>query len=85
MAKVYADLVMKGIKTMDEVPARLKEQVAQIVADAIQSYAEMVYAGEITLMNVPVGIRAQVQEAVEAMDVEPEPEDENDPPIVGVL
>lgn len=33
MAIVYATLIVKGRKTMDQVPALLKEQVAQILAD----------------------------------------------------
>jgi hypothetical protein len=33
MAKVYADLVRKGEKTMDDVPAKLKEQVKQALTD----------------------------------------------------
>lgn len=33
MAVVYATLIVKGRKTMDQVPALLKEQVAQILAD----------------------------------------------------
>ncbi len=31
MAKVYADLIRKGIKTIDEVPAKLKEKVKSIL------------------------------------------------------
>lgn len=34
MAKVYADLIMKGKKTIDDVPAKLKEDVIQILMDA---------------------------------------------------
>lgn len=33
MAVIYATLIIKGRKTMDQVPALLKEQVAQILAD----------------------------------------------------
>ena len=33
LAVVYATLIVKGRKTMDQVPALLKEQVAQILAD----------------------------------------------------
>lgn len=32
MAKVYATLIMKGKKTLDDVPALLKEQVQEILA-----------------------------------------------------
>lgn len=31
MAKVYAELIRKGIKTLDNVPEKLKEQVKQII------------------------------------------------------
>ena len=37
MAKVYADLIRKGIKTIDDVPATLKEQVKQILKDLADS------------------------------------------------
>lgn len=33
MAKVYADLIKKGLKTIDDVPAKLKDAV-QAVLDA---------------------------------------------------
>ena len=31
MAKIYADLVKKGIKTIDQVPANLRDEVKQIL------------------------------------------------------
>ena len=34
MANVYATLIIKGKKTIDDVPAILKEQVKQILKDA---------------------------------------------------
>ena len=34
MAQAYADLIMKGIKTMDDVPDRLKPEVQKILDDA---------------------------------------------------
>ena len=33
MAKVYADLIKKGIKTLDAVPESIKEQVKQVLID----------------------------------------------------
>ena len=33
MATVYADLICKGKKTIDDVPERLKEQVLQVLAE----------------------------------------------------
>ena len=34
MAKVYATLIIKGKKTINDVPDNLKEQVKQILKDA---------------------------------------------------
>lgn len=31
MAKVYADLIRKGLKTLDDVPERLREEVKKIL------------------------------------------------------
>lgn len=31
MAKIYVDLIRKGKKTLDEVPAKLKEQVEYLL------------------------------------------------------
>jgi hypothetical protein len=31
MARVYADLIRKGLKTIDDVPARLREEVQRIL------------------------------------------------------
>ena len=33
MARIYADLIRKGRKTIEDVPARLREQVKQILID----------------------------------------------------
>lgn len=33
MAKIYADLIRKGYKTIDDVPERLKEAVVAILDD----------------------------------------------------
>lgn len=33
MAKVYADLIRKGIKTIDDVPAKLKTAVEALLAE----------------------------------------------------
>ena len=32
MAKIYADLVRKGIKTLDQVPANLRDEVKKILS-----------------------------------------------------
>lgn len=34
MAKVYANLIMKGKKKIDDVPEQLKQEVIQILIDA---------------------------------------------------
>lgn len=31
MAKIYADLIRKGLKTIDDVPERLREEVKRIL------------------------------------------------------
>ena len=33
MAKVYADLIRKGKKTLEDVPEKLKDEVQQIMAE----------------------------------------------------
>lgn len=33
MAKIYASLIIKGVKTLDDVPDRLKETVKAILED----------------------------------------------------
>lgn len=36
MAKVYADLIRKGIKTIDDVPEKLRAEVEAILAEDIE-------------------------------------------------
>ncbi len=31
MARVYADLIRKGIKTLDQVPAKIREEVRALI------------------------------------------------------
>mgnify|MGYP003419590117 CR=1 FL=1 len=33
MAVVYATLIIKGVKTIDDVPARIKDKVIQVLID----------------------------------------------------
>ena len=33
MAKVYADLIRKGLRTIDQVPDRIKDQVRRVLID----------------------------------------------------
>ena len=34
MAKVYADLIRKGIKTIEDVPEKLREEVRELLAES---------------------------------------------------
>lgn len=34
MARVYADLIRKGLKTLEDVPARLRAAVEELLAEA---------------------------------------------------
>ena len=34
MAQVYADLIKKGLKTIDDVPEKLKEEVKEILLNS---------------------------------------------------
>lgn len=33
MARVYADLIRKGLKTIDDVPEKIRDQVKQVLID----------------------------------------------------
>ena len=35
MAKVYASLILKGLKTLDDVPAALRAEVEALIAEAM--------------------------------------------------
>lgn len=34
MAKIYADLIRKGVKTIEDVPAKLRAEVEKLVASS---------------------------------------------------
>ena len=34
MAKIYAELIRKGLKTLEQVPARLRDEVKRIVEES---------------------------------------------------
>ncbi len=38
MAKVYADLIRKGLKTLEQVPERLREEVRILLDDTAESH-----------------------------------------------
>lgn len=37
MAKIYAALIIKGVKTLDEVPKALREQVEKMLAESSEN------------------------------------------------
>lgn len=36
MPKIYAELIRKGLKTIDDVPASIREEVEKILAESAQ-------------------------------------------------
>lgn len=40
MAKIYADLIMKGEKTINDVPKRLKDEVIGILTEAGYTWSD---------------------------------------------
>lgn len=42
MAKVYADLIRKGLKTIDDVPPKLKKAVEKLLKDALDAEENLV-------------------------------------------
>ena len=45
MAQVYADLIKKGLKTIDDVPAKLKDDVQKILDADVQENQKLVQKG----------------------------------------
>lgn len=39
MAKIYADLIRKGVKTLEEVPQGLREEVKRILEESGEAHA----------------------------------------------
>lgn len=67
MAEVYANLIRRGRKTIEQVPERLREEVKAILAadgNAVK--------GKKTLDQVPALIRKQVEEILKDLEVEVE-------------
>lgn len=60
MAEVYANLIRRGRKTIEQVPEHLREEVKAIVK------------GKKTLDQVPALIRKQVEEILKDLEVEVE-------------
>lgn len=42
MAKIYADLIRKGLKTIDDVPPKLKKAVEKLLEDALDARDNLV-------------------------------------------
>lgn len=36
MAKIYAEIIRKGLKTIDDVPEKIKDQVRQVLAELME-------------------------------------------------
>ena len=62
MAEVYANLIRRGRKTIEQVPEHLREEVKAILAAD----------GKKTLDQVPALIRKQVEEILKDLEVEVE-------------
>ena len=71
MAEVYANLIRRGRKTIEQVPERLREEVKAILA-ADGNYATLIVKGKKTLDQVPALIRKQVEEILKDLEVEVE-------------
>lgn len=47
MVKIYANLIIKGIKTIDDVPTRIKDEVKQeLVKEGHPELAELAEVGD---------------------------------------
>lgn len=66
MAEVYANLIRRGRKTIEQVPEHLREEVKAILA------ADGIVKGKKTLDQVPALIRKQVEEILKDLEVEVE-------------
>lgn len=62
MAEVYANLIRRGRKTIEQVPEHLREEVKAI----------LIVKGKKTLDQVPALIRKQVEEILKDLEVEVE-------------
>lgn len=71
MAEVYANLIRRGRKTIEQVPEHLREEVKAILAMAV-IYATLIVKGKKTLDQVPALIRKQVEEILKDLEVEVE-------------
>lgn len=66
MAEVYANLIRRGRKPIEQVPEHLREEVKAILA------ADGNVKGKKTLDQVPALIRKQVEEILKDLEVEVE-------------
>ena len=82
MAKVYAALIRKGLKTLDDVPANLRAAAPPVrlrlalfllrkeVQDMAVVYATLIIKGRKTIDQVPALLRKQVEEILADLEVE---------------
>lgn len=70
MAKVYAALIRKGLKTLEDVPANLRDAVAKLLEEDTNVYATLIIKGRKTIDQVPALLRKQVEEILADLEVE---------------
>ena len=82
MAKVYAALIRKGLKTLDDVPAALRDEVAALrqwllsillrkeVQEMAVVYATLIIKGRKTMDQVPALLKEQVAQILADLEVE---------------
>lgn len=77
MAEVYANIIRRGRKTIEQVPERLREFALKILLRKEKGimaviYATLIVKGKKTLDQVPALIRKQVEEILKDLEVEVE-------------
>lgn len=88
MAKVYAELIRKGLKTLENVPKTLQAEVQELLKNEqlfllpcknflpeggvymAVVYATLIVKGKKTIAQVPELLKAQVQEILDALEVQ---------------
>jgi len=63
MYKVYANLVMKGLRTIESVPDDLRDDVRE---EVVSRYAKLIREGSKTIEDVPESLRDAVLELLAA-------------------
>lgn len=65
MVKIYASLIIKGIKTIGDVPTRIKDEVKQ---ELVVVYATLIIKGVKTIDDVPARIKDKVVQVLIDLD-----------------